>query len=181
MEYNDELAIQIVSQHNLSQKTINVWKTRGRIPDRYTPSYQKPKKIGGKKLEKFKIVFQNEKFNLKMFAKSADVNYSMLIDLWRKNKTIQQADYIQMKANLNRLRIEIKELVNVLIDEKSAPERKTDRLKQFLIETKEIKPSKLLDKNALDLKNKPKLMGSNLDHYAYADKLAIFVLETSLK
>ncbi len=35
MQFNEDIAAKIAAEHNIDAKTIRVWKTRGKIPDRY--------------------------------------------------------------------------------------------------------------------------------------------------
>lgn len=107
MEFNKEIAQKIVKKFNLSNKTINVWRNRNKIPDKYADEGYKP----------VPEVSKADKIILKRIEELRDcgyINFSVLteisgVDIRRLNDSIRGKGRIS-KEELNKIVIEIKKL-----------------------------------------------------------------------
>ncbi len=181
MEYNEEKALALIERHGLSQKTNKVWKTRGKIPERYADdTYVIPERIEGKKAKRLNEVLSNEKINLRELTKAANVDYYILGSFRKGETRLIESDYVKLKGEINNTRIAAKKLIDVLMSKQFNDETKNDKLKDFCTDYRSLVISVLLDKKALNLRNNLKVLVTYEDHMRYADRLGIFVLETSL-
>ena len=73
MEFNEQKAVEIITRLGLKNETINVWRLRGRIPNRYNDENSKSRNWGGKrisnKVREKKVVSQHLKIDRDLVEK----------------------------------------------------------------------------------------------------------------
>lgn len=117
MEYSDEKAREIVEKYNLSPTTMNVWRTRGAIPDKYTnPEYtptEKASKADKVILARLAELNNRGYINFTVLCDVAKVNKQVIYDAMRMKGRINRDDLDKIVLELKKLRVFIKNnLVN---------------------------------------------------------------------
>lgn len=111
MEYTPEKAAEIIAAFNLSPTTNKVWKTRGRIPDRYASGEPTPiRATASTKVEKLSYerlieVLKNPKIRTKAIFDLIGVNYGKYKDAVRADRTVPLDSTVT-----ESLRLEIKKI-----------------------------------------------------------------------
>lgn len=110
MEYNEQLAHEVIKKFNLDAKTAKVWKTRGKIPAKYfNPDYQAPQKAdkAGKEMQRRILeVMEFGYINNRMLCQLANVYPQKYFDI-RRGKTagFNAEEITRLKKEINRLRL----------------------------------------------------------------------------
>ena len=201
MEYQESLSLSLIEKHRLSPKTNNVWKTRGKIPDRYKDGYTLEQRVGNLPFRRLKNVLCNEQLNLTVLSKLAGVSHSTICSITKGEvKSISKPNYSALKTEINRLRVDIKALIKVLEADRlhvndykellhfigHDPRKnltnliKNEKLREFCTDYRQVVLSVLLDKKALNFRCGLAVSMTQEDWTRYVDQLSIFLLETSL-
>lgn len=111
MDFNEEKAKEIVSKHGLSANTAKVWKSRGRIPDKYldenyssTPMNNADKVI----LSRIREIVGYGLINVSVLCDVSGVSLSRLSDSIREKGRIDHDDLNKIVIEIKRLRVFIK-------------------------------------------------------------------------
>lgn len=117
MKYSEEKAREIVEKYNLSPTTMNVWRTRGAIPDKYNnPEYtptEKASKADNVILARLAELNSRGYINFSVLCDVAKVNKQIIYDAMRMKGRIDRNDLDKLVLELKRLRVFIKNnLVN---------------------------------------------------------------------
>jgi len=114
MEFNDEKAFEIVRKFGLDEKTIKVWRTRGRIPDKYAdPDFAMRKNISPAlvvKHDRLTDILQSGYIHLNAFAKLSQIALHKLQDAMpgtARRVLLSEQDLIKAETELKRLKISI--------------------------------------------------------------------------
>jgi hypothetical protein len=111
MEFKEDIAKGIIEKYGLSEQTIKVWKTRGKIPDKYAdPEYAPLRKVedlkGKRELERIKEILSSPKLNNTEIARLSGIEMERFKD-WKAGRTfIPPEGLIELKKIINRLRID---------------------------------------------------------------------------
>lgn len=137
MKFTEEQAKLIIEKYTLSPKTLKVWKTRGSIPDRYfQEDYEKPAKLNRKeKREKERIIkiLESKKINKTYLAELSGVHRQMIQDAMKGKRSFSRQDHLAIKKAINRIRVDVKEIVMKYQNRKDYFREKENReLKDFL-------------------------------------------------
>lgn len=117
MEFSEEKARDIINKYNLSTSTLNGWRWRGAIPDKYSnPEYtptEKANKADKVILARLAELNNRGYINFTVLCDVAKVNKQMLYDAMRMKGRIDRNDLDKIVLELKRLRVFIKNnLVN---------------------------------------------------------------------
>ena len=140
MKYSEEKAREIVEKYNLSPTTMNVWRTRGSIPDKYNnPEYTPTEKTGkADKVILARLAELNSRgyINFSVLCDVAKVNKQIIYDAMRMKGRIDRNDLDKIVLELKRLRVFIKNnLVNSPMKLRSLFDNKT--LKFYVVNGKD--------------------------------------------
>lgn len=115
MKFTEEKAREVVDRFSLDEKTIAVWRHRGKIPDKYAKL--EPEKTGTISGNADKIIAQR----IIDILKSEDINRATiknlsgvlnLHDIVAKKSTFTESGLISVKKEINRLKIDVVKSVN---------------------------------------------------------------------
>lgn len=117
MEFSEEKARDIINKYNLSTSTLNGWRWRGAIPDKYNnPDYKPTEKVSkADKVVLARLAELNSRgyINLTVLCGVARADKQMLYDAMRMKGRIDRGDLDKIVLELKRLRVFIKNnLVN---------------------------------------------------------------------
>lgn len=117
MEYSEEKAREIVAKYNLSPSTMNGWRWRGAIPDKYSnPEYtptEKASRADNIILARLAELNSRGYINFSVLCDVAKVNKQIIYDAMRMKGRIVRSDLDKLVLELKRLRVFIKNnLVN---------------------------------------------------------------------
>lgn len=117
MEYSEGKATEIINKYNLSPSTMNGWRWRGSIPDKYNnPDYTPTKKVGkADKVVLARLAELNSRgyINLTVLCSVARADKQMLYDAMRGKGRVSRDDLDKIVLELKKLRVFIKNnLVN---------------------------------------------------------------------
>lgn len=102
MDFDLETAKAIVKKHNLSEKTILVWKNRGKIPDKYADeNYKISEKVDKKFIDHLYKIFSSKYLNKSNFI---SVNASRQSDIKRGTARVTEDEYMLIKKELIALK-----------------------------------------------------------------------------
>lgn len=108
MEFNEEKAREIVAKYGLSEKTIFVWKSRNRIPDKYMDEGYRPVPEASKAdrivLERIKGLKENGYINFAVLSELAGVDTQCLYDAVRGKSRIGKEDIGRTVLELKKLK-----------------------------------------------------------------------------
>lgn len=108
MEYNELKAKEIIAKHNLSDKTLKVWKSRGKIPAKYEKEDYKQRETsnaGNIKHERLMNLLKSNLINVTVLAKLTEINATALRDAKRGTARLSDADIDKIKIEIKRLKI----------------------------------------------------------------------------
>lgn len=109
MEFNLEKAREIVARNNLSEKTILVWKSRNRIPDKYADENYNPMPEASKAdriiLSRIKELKENGYINFAVLAELAGVDMTRLYDAVRGKGRIGKEELGKVVMELKKLKV----------------------------------------------------------------------------
>ncbi len=110
MKFNEEKAKQLIEQHNLSPKTLNVWRTRNAIPNKYDKKFIKREtgKAGDIKHERFVTLLNKKSLNLNVFADLVGIERNKFSDAMRDIR-LSDADLLKCIVEIKRLKLQIRE------------------------------------------------------------------------
>lgn len=165
-------ANQIVQEYGLAANTVKVWNARGTIPKKYLEgtAIKKLGKISPREMDRMVEVLSNPKINLNQFFKNCStIKVTDYYDYVKIGSHIDRVQYLEIKKVLNKLRTEIKRLTESKIF--------YEELKKWVRQNPEFKKKLLLDQKALFFRQ-GKLI--TIDEDYYRDRLAVFLLESSL-
>lgn len=112
MQYDDEKAKAIIAKFNLDEKTIKVWKTRGKIPDKYfSDDYQPPVKASKADLilqKRIIEVLERGFLQVNIVTELAGLKPQKYFDVRRGNVAAFSANEIRtLKSEISKLRLSI--------------------------------------------------------------------------
>jgi hypothetical protein len=115
MQFDEKKADEIIKKFNLDEKTVKVWRTRGKIPDRYADSdYKVEKRITGNAdkvtAERILSIIQSNEINASTITELAGI--ANMVDIQRGKSTLTEEQLISIKKEINRLKVDIKNALN---------------------------------------------------------------------
>lgn len=112
MEFDEEKAREIVAKYGLSEKTILVWKSRNRIPDKYADENYNPAPEASKAdriiLSRIKELKEAGCINFAVLAELAGVDKQCLYDAIRGKGRIGKDELEKVVLELKKLKVFIK-------------------------------------------------------------------------
>jgi hypothetical protein len=138
MKFSNEKAMEIVQTFSLSEATINTWKSRKAIPDRYKSGIKKEEINSADEKQQLKNLhscLKTGKFNLTALCKLIGPNFSpgIVKDFLRGKGRISRHDFIALKKAINTLRNESKEVLRELDRKSELPESAELKIRTFLM------------------------------------------------
>lgn len=100
MEFNETLALELIEKYQLGKNTIKVWKTRGKIPDKYfSGNYQKPEPIAESDINlKMVIAFlERDDIVTSRFVALAGILPQKYLDVKRKKYALNKQEIMALK------------------------------------------------------------------------------------
>lgn len=112
MEFNEEKAREIIDEHNLSVKTLLVWKTRGSIPDRYAKEeYKKPIPVSGNSdkimQERIISILNMPELNRKTIVQLSGCDMIRINGACAHKSTLTEEEIFALQKEIKRLKIDI--------------------------------------------------------------------------
>jgi len=110
MEFNEKEAARLIELHNLSPKTLKVWKTRNAIPNKYAKNFKKREtgKAGEIKHDRFIFLLNKKTLNLSILADLAEIERNKISDAMRDIR-LSDADLLKCLVEIKRLKLQISE------------------------------------------------------------------------
>ncbi|PWJ53390.1 hypothetical protein CLV98_1233 [Dyadobacter jejuensis] len=202
MEYNQEKALEIIIKYNLSPITAKVWKTRGRIPEKYLNDTFIPRILAQNRADMAQYnrgmeVFSNPKINTSALLEVSGVSKSSYFDAIRKSQEprvmLDFNSFLTIKKELNRYRIKVKSLIEELANKQYYSDFDKKRLDQLFF-SNIICVAQLIGCNRNDPQDKSfiayhRLLARNRGRMSLhedweveyvIDRFSIFLLETSI-
>lgn len=118
MKFDEKTAENIRKKYNLSKKTVKVWKSRNKIPDRYfEENYSKrvvtpvTRKINGQ----IRDILQTGKIHIANLSESAGVKQHLILDMYARDESDPRRIYLSSENTkkivnqLKKLQVEITE------------------------------------------------------------------------
>ena len=141
MEFNEQKALEYIEHFNLDPNTLNVWRSRGAIPDKYGKDVL-PEKASGEADEQFirelKRINKVGKINMQPLSRLVKVDPQRIASILSDTGARANKDeLLAVKKGIQMLRIEAKEIVS-LFNRQGDSEIAATKLKKFLTRT-EIK------------------------------------------
>lgn len=115
MQFEEEKANEIIKKFNLDEKTVKVWKTRGKIPDKYAGTdYKVEQRISGNAdkvtADRILSIIQSDEINASTLSELAGI--ANMRDILRQKSTLTESQLVSLKKEINRLKIDIKNSLN---------------------------------------------------------------------
>lgn len=112
MIFNEQTALQIIQRFGLAATTLNVWKTRGAIPDKYfTKSGEIKKELdepaNKHEVQRFRAILEGGKLNLAAFT----IDRNRLSDIQRGKAAVRKSEYLQFKKEVLQLKNKLRAVV----------------------------------------------------------------------
>lgn len=181
MKFDEDKALQIINTFDLDEHTLAVWKTRGKIPDRYfKDDYQKPEDLKDQVHDKLLTILESEKLNIKAIAERSGIAYQKFQDVQADRSSFSAQEYTAIKVALNTLRIDAKKHVETYTSKGRVTEREVELFKKFLKNNREIVISHVFKNKRMRDWKSGKVTLQPEEYRNAMDELSIFVLETSL-
>ena len=167
MIYDETIAKELIDKFDLSSKTLLVWKTRGKIPDKYfKETYQKPQEASKADLiiqQRIFEVFNLGFLNATVICELAGLKFQKYIDVKRGNVNALSAQEIfALKKEITKIKIQI-----VKTFEKKSSIELRKLLNNSAIYSKPIIDSGGGDKNDADRVSRFKLNKIEIDSLNY--------------
>jgi hypothetical protein len=136
MVFDEERAVEIVKEFGLNESTIKVWRTRGKIPDRYfRAGFQIKEKAKGEQDDQsfrdIKKIFSYGKINIVTAGRMMGINEYRLRDILYKDIIPLKEELLAIKKAIRLFRIEAKEILSLLNRERTS-EIGLNKMKAFL-------------------------------------------------
>lgn len=189
MEYNEEKAKEIISQHGLSPKTDKVWKTRGKIPDKYArEGFEMRKPLSRAEIEKqdyLKKIIRSEKINTEYWGESAGLPRILIFDVGRDRQNMSQQELLKVVKALQKFRIQVKEVIELCQGKNVYGKAQNEALLK-LLRSDWFHYTNLLEFDVTDYGRVMHWRQGKMDNIPdnlkarVIDRLAIFLLETSV-
>lgn len=143
MTYDEQKAIDIIKTHNLSEKTLRVWKNRGAIPDKYSNPYYKAKKPPSEKdkiwVNRCVEVLKLPELNIKTFTDLAGVEYYSFHDSIKGKAQVGIENWIKIRKELNSFRVQIKKHLKPYEGKDTFNEREKKAMDTFINDERLVK------------------------------------------
>lgn len=115
MQFEEKKAAEIIEKFNLDEKTVKVWKTRGKIPDKYAEAdYKVEKRITGNAdkvtADRILSIIKSDEINASTLSELAGI--ANMVDIQRGKSTLTESQLISLKKEINRLKVDIKKALN---------------------------------------------------------------------
>ena len=110
MEFDEQKAREIVSQFGMSDKTIRVWKIRGRTPDKYADTGYQPRstsKAGDIRHQRFVELLESGIISITVLSELIQLPEIKLTDAKRGKTRLSDADLDKCLIEIKRLKITI--------------------------------------------------------------------------
>lgn len=111
MKFTEEKAKEIVQKHGLSEKTLAVWRSRNKIPDKYAnEGFEKRQSLTRKDTQSYNRlleVLSLKGLNKTAIAEISGISPQTLIDVRRKEYKLSEQQLIALKSTINQLKIDI--------------------------------------------------------------------------
>ena len=151
MEFDDKIAADIVDKFGLDKKTINVWKTRNKIPDKYfKEGFSIEKKTKNEYYEQLtkdvKKIFSYGKLNINAFARLVNISNYKFKDFIYKDIMLGDDNFLLVKKAINKIRLDAKLLLEAIQKYQLRDENTQKKVKDFY-KRKEIYFYNILEKN----------------------------------
>lgn len=109
MEFDEAKSKEIAARCGLSEKTVNVWRHRGRIPDKYADEgyrpVPEPSKADRIKLDRITELKSNDYINFTVLAELAGVDMQRLYDAVRGKGRIGKEELERILLELKKLKV----------------------------------------------------------------------------
>lgn len=139
MKFTEKKAEEIIAQHDLAPGTLQTWKRREAIPDKYNNDLPEPI-TDANELQQVKHLiraFQTEKLKHSPICRLAGLeSRHPLFDTLRGKSVISRAEFIALKKAINTLRNQVKEVLELL--SKKAVSETGEKKLSALLQRKEI-------------------------------------------
>lgn len=188
MDFNEQTAHEIVQKFGLDEKTIKVWKTRNKIPDKYAdPEYSKPVDVTNEKNihERDRIIkiLNSEKFNIQSIARLSGIKGQKMSDVLSGRSSFTVPDILALKKAINGIRINVAKTLSLI--EKSRYENFPETDIKKLFNKSELQFFVIIDRDK-DLHNK--LTAWNNERRVFPAELVdkikhglfVFLIETAI-
>jgi len=193
MDYAEETAKEIIQKFNLSPTTLKVWKTRGKIPERYSIENFKIRK---RPLDEYNISLSNNikkileygKINISSLCRLTKLQYNTLSAFIYKTGFLTDEELLNIKKAINQMRIEVRSILNDLnltytvnyslpshIEAKIVSFLKREEICMFLFFERNKEIYSKFERHLKGARSFPNESLSHLENY-----LAIFYTETTL-
>ncbi|MXV39388.1 hypothetical protein GO491_11985 [Flavobacteriaceae bacterium Ap0902] len=114
MKFEKDKAEQIIQKFGLSEKTLNVWKTRGKIPSKYLEMEKRPVRIDSEKdkseWKKIINILKTGLINKAQLSKLTEIKQDRIIYLQNGRGLPYREEFLKIKKLLNEIRIELKSI-----------------------------------------------------------------------
>ena len=138
MKFSEEKAQEIVQTFFLSEATIDTWRHRNAIPDRYKTGIKKEGIISANEKQQLKNLlrlFKTGKFNISALCELIGSGFSRdtIFDFMRGKGRISRQDLVAIKKAINILRNESKEVLGELERKSELPASAELKVKSLLL------------------------------------------------
>jgi len=111
MDYNEQQALDIIQRFGLNESTNAVWRSRGKIPDKYfREGFQIKEKASGEKdmqaIRDIRRIFGYGKLNSASIARLLDIKPSRMMDIIFNDITPTKDEILAIKKVINTIRLE---------------------------------------------------------------------------
>lgn len=115
MKFTEEKAREYIEFFGLSEKTFRVWKSRGKIPLKYSKLKDRPVYIDtSKELQEWqniKSILNSDKINRKRLAELNNIKRDRLHRLYSSEITKPlKSEFLDIKKSINQIRLELKKI-----------------------------------------------------------------------
>lgn len=153
MEFNEELAKQVIEKFSLSAKTLQVWRFRGKIPDKYISAeggIEKPlSKIEKVQTEWLREILQTNKLHGPNFCEFARLDYHQIRTFGiGETRELPYSVFLKLKSTIAGLKLKVAQLVEEAGKHPHESDRHNRALKE-LIKLPYFKPTVVLRESGL--------------------------------
>lgn len=184
MKFTEEKAKEIAELFSLSDLTVNTWRHRGSIPEKYKDAVPEEITKADKALiDKVVNALKNEKWNIDTIVQLSSVKLSRIKDLRRDQYTPSVQEATDLKKAINDTRIKIKNVIVELQGKKNFSDIQEKKLKE-ICSLDSIHLQKVLstmpDRKKVGDWTLGKTNLSPQNCLSIIDCFAVFILETSV-
>lgn len=108
MDYNEEKARELIEKYRLSPSTLNVWKCRGKIPDKYLREDYQPTEAVTRadaiRLSRLQDINKTELLNFTAIAEVCGIPQQQLADALRRKARISSEEIDKVETEIKKIR-----------------------------------------------------------------------------